>query len=134
MSKESNLAVVQSIYSAFGAGDVDAILSQLTDDVDWSAESAAYLAPWHGRKHGKAEVPSFFSALAETVEVTEFTPLAFGTSENDVFVTIRFGAKARATGKSASMELHHWWTLRDGKVCRYRGAEDTALTQSILTK
>ena len=48
-------------------------------------------------------------------------------------VTIRFGMKSKATGKSGEMELHHWWQFRDGKVCRYRGSEDTALTADLLT-
>jgi ketosteroid isomerase-like protein len=40
--------------------------------------------------------------------------------------------KSKATGKSGEMELHHWWQFRDGKVCRYRGSEDTALTADLL--
>ena len=39
----------------------------------------------------------------------------------------------KATGKSATMDLHHWWRFRDSKVCFYRGTEDTAATHQILT-
>jgi ketosteroid isomerase-like protein len=31
------------------------------------------------------------------------------------------------------MDLHHWFHFRDGKIARYRGTEDTALTQALLT-
>ena len=78
------------------------------------------------------EGPDFFSAIAETLDVTDFTILSIAANETDVFVTIRFGMTAKATGRSASMELHHWWQFRDGKVARYRGAEDTALTAEVL--
>jgi ketosteroid isomerase-like protein len=132
MSADENIQAVQAIYEAFGAGDVDTIVAACTDDVDWSAEAAGTVAPWHGPHKGKAEVPLFFSALADTVEVTEFTPLAFGAADDDVLVVIRFGMRAKTTGKSATMELHHWWHFRDGKVARYRGTEDTALTAEIL--
>jgi ketosteroid isomerase-like protein len=36
--------------------------------------------------------------------------------------------KPTATGRETSMTMHHYWHLRDGKVDRFRGSEDTALT------
>jgi hypothetical protein len=30
------------------------------------------------------------------------------------------------------MELHHWFTFRDGLIARYRGTEDTAQTVAVL--
>jgi ketosteroid isomerase-like protein len=33
----SNLATVQSIYEAFGKGDIPAILEVLADDIEWEA-------------------------------------------------------------------------------------------------
>ena len=62
----------------------------------------------------------------------EFTPLAFTASETDVMAVIRFGMKSLATGKSATMDLHHWWRFRDGKICLYRGTENTAATADML--
>jgi hypothetical protein len=55
--------------------------------VDWASEPESNLAPWHGIHHGKAELPHFFAALGETVDVTEFTPLAFASSDTDVMVS-----------------------------------------------
>ena len=57
---------------------------------------------------------------------------AFGRGDVPAIVE-QFGMKSKATGKSGEMELHHWWQFRDGKVCRYRGSEDTALTADLLT-
>jgi uncharacterized protein len=48
-------------------------------------------------------------------------------------VVIRFTMKVIATGKSGAMEIHHWWRFRDGKIYQYRGTEDTALTEKLLT-
>ena len=82
MSAEQNIETVKAMYEAFGRGDVDAILERCTDDVDWAAEAAIEVAPWHGVKRGKAEVPSFFAGIAQTGPVTEFSPLSF-TSNDD---------------------------------------------------
>ena len=47
-------------------------------------------------------------------------------------VVTRWAATAPATGKSTAMDIHHWWRFRDGKICFYRGTEDTARTQALL--
>ena len=128
---DQKLETVQGIYAAFGRGDVAFILDQLTDDVEFGSEPEQDIAPWHGQRN-KAQAPAFFQAIAESLEVTEFTPLAFATNDTDVMAVIRFGVTAKATGKSGAMNLTHWWRFRDGKVCFYRGTEDTALTKELL--
>ena len=130
---DPKIATVQSIYDAFGRADIGYILDQLTDDVDWASCPDSDIAPWHGIRHGKAEVPGFFSALGETLQITEFTPLSFASNDTDVMVVTRWGATAPSTGKSATMDIHHWWRFRDGKIYFYRGTEDTARTKELLT-
>ena len=122
----ANVESVQRIYEAFGAGDVETILGLLADDVDFSSESEAPIAPWHGVRT-KAEVPAFFQAIGETIDVTDFTVLSVTANDTDVMAVIRFGFTVRSNGKPGTMNLHHWWTFRDGKVVLYRGSEDTAL-------
>ncbi len=131
---DTKIEAVQAIYEAFGRGDVPAILAMVTDDVDWASEPESTVAPWHGIHRGKTELPHFFEALGSTVEVIEFTPLAFGASDTDVMAVIRFGIRVPSTGRAGAMDLHHWWRFRDGLVCRYRGAEDTALTAQLLAR
>jgi len=50
----------------------------------------------------------------------------------DVHAVVRIRATSRATGKSLAMNLHHFFTLRDGKIAYYRGTEDTAQTEAAL--
>ena len=134
MSGEQNIEIVKTIYEAFGRGDLAAILELCTDDVDWAADSAMELAPWHGVKHGKAEVPSFFAGIAQTGPVIEFTPLSFaGNDDGDVLVFLRYAFTVTATGKDVATNLHHYFRFRDGKVAYYRGSEDTALIASALS-
>ena len=129
---DPKIETVQGMYEAFGRGDIGFILDQVTDDVDWASCPGSDVAPWHGIHHGKAEVPNFFKALGDSLQITEFTPLSFASNDTDVMVVTRWGATAPATGKSATMDIHHWWRFRDGKVCFYRGTEDTVQTQALL--
>jgi ketosteroid isomerase-like protein len=127
MSAEQNIATIKAIYEAFGRGDVEAILEACTDDVDWASDVAAPVAPWSAPRHGKAELPSFFVAIAESGTVSEFTPLSFaGNDDDEVMVLLHWTFTAGATGKQIASNLHHFWRLRDGRVSYYRGSEDSA--------
>jgi ketosteroid isomerase-like protein len=129
---DTKIETIQRVYEAFGRGDVEAILAQVTDDVDWASVAESPVGPWHGVHKGKAEVMLFFKDLGETLEVTEFTPLSFGSNDTDVFVVIRFGFNVRANGRHGSMEIHHWWRFTDGLISMYRGTEDTNVTRELL--
>jgi ketosteroid isomerase-like protein len=133
MTTGQNTDVIRSIYEAFGRGDVDAILARCAEEVDWAADSALDIAPWHGVKTGKKEVPSFFEGIVKTGPVTEFTPLSFAESDDgDVHVFLRYGFTVSATGKSVTTNLHHFWRLHEGRVTYYPGSEDTALIAEAL--
>ncbi len=102
----------------------------LTDDVDWAADGA--VAPWHGRRIGKAEVARFFAEIAATIEIVEFTPLAVAASDDGVFAVVRVRFRAFATGSAAAMNIHHYFGFREGKIEFYRVSEDTAQTAAVL--
>ena len=133
MSANDNVKVIQSVYEAFGRGDVAAILEVLTDDVDWATEVADSAgAPWWGVRHGRDAVARFFEAFGSTMEVEEFAPLSFAANDTDVLTVVRMRAKARANGRSIAMNLHHHFTFRGGKIAYYRGTEDTQQTAAAL--
>lgn len=132
MSADINLKTVVQAYEAFGHGDVAGILSTLTDDVDWAAEASSSGAPWYGIRHGKDAVAQFFTEFGSAMEVEEFTPVTFAANDTDVLTVVRFTARSRATGKTTSMNLHHFFRFRDGKIAYYRGSEDTAQVEAAL--
>ena len=132
MSADSNIKTIAAVYEAFGRGDVATILGAVTDDVDWAAETTSTGAPWYGVRHGKDAVAEFFGAFGGSMEVEEFTPVSFAANETDVLTVVRFAARSRATGKTAAMDLHHFFRFREGKIAFYRGTEDTAQTEAVL--
>jgi hypothetical protein len=58
------LETVQSIYEAFGRGDIPAILNPLSDDVQWERPGTGHGVPWLTSGSGKAHVGGFFQSLA----------------------------------------------------------------------
>jgi ketosteroid isomerase-like protein len=133
VSANDNLKTIQSVYEAFGRGDVAAILETVTDDVDWATEAADPAgAPWYGVRRGRDAVAAFFEAFGSTMEVEEFTPASYAANDTDVLTVVYMRARTRATGGSLAMDLHHRFTFRDGKIAYYRGTEDTAQTAAAL--
>ena len=132
MSADANIKTITQVYEAFGRGDIAAILEAVTDDVDWAAEAASSAAPWYGVRHGRDAVAVFFSDFGSTMEVEEFTPVSFAANDTDVLTMVRFRARSRSTGKTAEMNLHHYFKFRDGRIAYYRGSEDSAQTETVL--
>jgi uncharacterized protein len=132
VSAEDNIKTITQVYEAFGRGDVPTILAALSDDVDWAAEASSADAPWYGVRHGRDAVAEFFTAFGSTMEVEDFTPVSIAANDDDVLTVVRFRARSRSTGQTVSMDLHHFFRFRDGKIYYYRGTEDTAQTAGVL--
>lgn len=131
---DPKIAAVQRLYAAYGAGDVDGVLAELTDDVDWAAEAAGTAVPWWGPHRGPAEVARFFKEIGANVEVTAFDVIGFTSSDTDVVSTIHWSFTVHATGKSATMYMQHWWRFAGGKIAFFRGSEDSAQSADAFSR
>jgi ketosteroid isomerase-like protein len=131
---DDKIEIIRRKYEALGRGDLDAILADVADDVDWVSVSAegSPAVPWYGRYRGLTEVPRFFEELGSSVDITEFTPLSFTSNETDVMVAIRWAFTARATGRSAVLPMQHWWRFADGRVVSVLTAEDSERTAAAF--
>jgi ketosteroid isomerase-like protein len=119
---------VQRLYAAYGRGDVDAVLDELVDDVDWAAEAASGSAPWYGSFTGKAEVPRFFKEIASSVDVTSFIVESLTSNDTDVVANVLWSYTVHATRRTVSMRMQHLWRFADGKIAYFRGSEDSEQT------
>lgn len=133
MAGEDNIKTIQAVYEAFGRGDVAFIVESVTDDVDWATDTSSRSAPWYGPHHGKSGVTDFFQAFGSTMEVQQFEPVSFSSNENEVHTIVRLKVTRTANGRTAEMNLHHWFQIRDGKISFYRGTEDTALADALFS-
>jgi ketosteroid isomerase-like protein len=120
-----HLDAVARLYAAYGRGDIEAVLAELADDVDWAAEASSTSVPWYGTHRGKEQVPGFFEQIAANVDVTEFEIVGLTANATDVVATIHWSYRVRATGRMATMYMQHWWRFADGRIASFRGSEDT---------
>jgi hypothetical protein len=124
-----SLAIVQSIYEAFGKGDVPTILNALADDVRWEAwaDNSAQKAgvPWLQPRHDKAGVLEFFKLLGAG-KVHEFRVLALMANGNQVAAEIVIDVELPNADRFRDEELHLWTLNEAGQVVRLRHYVDTA--------
>jgi ketosteroid isomerase-like protein len=130
---DPKIAAVQRLYAAYGNADIDAVLAELSDDVDWAAEATGTSVPWWGSFRGKGEVPRFFKEIGTNVDVTEFSIVGLASNDTDVVATVHWAFTVHATGKSASMYMQHWFRFAGGKIVFFRGSEDTAQSAAAFS-
>ena len=125
MSDQTNVEAVQQGYAAFGRGDIPALLSLMTDDVEWSLQGPSVI-PWAGPRRGREGVSEFFSLLGQLLEFEQFEPREFVAQGDTVVVLGYERSLVKPTGRTFEQEWAHVYTLRDGKIAKGRFIEDTA--------
>ncbi len=118
MSEQQNVETITKMYDAFGRGNVQFIVDQLTDDVHWVSHFDP-IVPWGGDFSGKQNVPRFFQAINDNAETTAFNPREFVAQGDTVVSTGDYAFRAKATGKSTTNPWVFIWKFRDGKVSSY---------------
>jgi uncharacterized protein len=120
------IQTVQSIYEAFGRGDIAAILAHLADDVAWEYDKADAGIPWLVPRCGRAEVAKFFEALG-ACDFQKFQPKTLLAGDGLVVALNDVDFTVRATGKAVSEvdEVHIWHFDAGGRVVRFCHKTDT---------
>ncbi|HEY3997965.1 MAG TPA: nuclear transport factor 2 family protein [Candidatus Xenobia bacterium] len=117
----------RNVYDAFSRGEVQTILDNVAENVEWGHDSVATEIPWHGLRHGRAGVAQFLQVLSENVEFQHFEPYMILGEGNEVVAFIRMKTKLRKNGIQVNQEIVHHSTYNDQrKVVRFRAYNDTA--------
>jgi ketosteroid isomerase-like protein len=126
MSEAQNTKVVQDAYAAFGRGDIETLLTYLSDDIVWSGVyGAGPQVPTSGERRGKAAVNKFFAQVGEHVHFSRFEPKEFIATGDKVVALGHYTASSSANRQFDS-DFAMVFTLRDGKVTRFQEFCDSA--------
>jgi ketosteroid isomerase-like protein len=121
-----NTKLVKDAYAAFQRGDIPAVLATLSDDVEWHAvKGTEGVVPTSGLRRGRAAVGEFFQQLANSTTFESFEPREFIAQGDQVAVIGRYKGKAIPTGKPYDSEWVMVFTVRNGKVVRFREFADS---------
>jgi uncharacterized protein len=125
-SEQDNTQLVQRAYAAFGQGDIPAVLALMADDVEWSEPGSADVLPWGGPRRGRQQAAAFFQELDRALTFEAFEPREF-IAQGETVVVVGY---ERTVVKSSGHRVENDWvmvfTIRDGKIARFREYYDTA--------
>lgn len=108
------IAVVQAVYDAFTAGDVDAGLRHMTEDVVLDVEATGRLAGRFEPYRGHDGIRDYFADTQRVWDDLTITPKSFAPSGDTI--VIRGLAEGRIGSQAIRAEITWTWTFRDGLV------------------
>ena len=122
------LDVVRSVYAAFVAGDVAALLPLLDDEVEFRQSEEL---PWGGTYRGREAALRFLGTLtshiATQVDIDRLIVAGDTVVENG-----RTRGRALASGREFAIDETHVWRVRDGKVVSMHAYVDNAAMLAAL--
>jgi uncharacterized protein len=119
------LDIVQQGYAAFGRRDIPALLKLIADEVDWKEVCPASW-PYSGLRRNPSEVADYFAAVAGFDDLTLFEPREFIETGEHVTVLGYLESSARDTKQKFQSEWVHIFTVKNGKITRWRMLFNTA--------
>ncbi len=121
----ANVSLVQSLYDAFGRGEVDAIANAVAADCPWDVIGTGN-NPTFGHRTGPGGVKEFFATVGETWEFSEFAPGEFYAAADKVFVLGRYAARCRKGGGEVVSDFVHVFTIQAGRITKFQEFSDSA--------
>jgi uncharacterized protein len=121
-----NIALVKSLYAAFGKGDIATIVAAMTPDVSWESTGRPSDFPTYGARKGPGAVQEFFGLVGSTLAFSAFSPKEFYLAGDKVFVLGHYAYTVKKTGKAAESNWVHIFTVAGGKVKGFCEFSDTA--------
>lgn len=126
----ANTDTIRAIYEAFAKGDVPSVLGALDANVEWTeAEGFPYRGTYTGPD---AVLHGVLVRLGTEWDGFTVTPHEFIDGGDQVVMLGMYSGTYKATGKAFEADAAHVWSLRDGKVVRFRQYVDSALVQEAL--
>jgi len=114
-------AIVRDFYDKLARGDAPGALGLLAEDIEW-------ITMWHYKVEGRspeAVAEGLFKPLMAEWTNFSFVSTEFITEGDSVVSVGEFTGVHGVTSKSATARYAHVWTVRDGKITRFRQYIDT---------
>ena len=131
-SIEENINLVKSTYDCFFRGDIEGLLANHSDDIDWQVYGPSEI-PTSGLRLGKEEVVQFFQQVSENFEFTKFDVQQYVAQGDTVVALGEYAGTTKTAGKEFEMHFAHVMTIENGKATKFREFTDTAAVIKALS-
>ena len=120
------LAIVQEMFSAFNAGDLERFKKTVSEDTVWTYHGTHRIpkATFHGRE----AAARFINNILTTTQIIKFEPQQFVTEGNTVVVIGEEHQKIKRTGEELKQRWVQVYTVQDNVITRM---EEFAVTTEV---
>ncbi len=125
MSEQDNTRLVQEVYDNFNAGNLEALLGALADDIEWVLPDIPKV-PFSGARRGRDSVAAFFSAVAEHQEPKSFDVQGIIAQGDRAVAFGHYAWHVKSTGRDFEGDFAHIFTVEAGRITRFHEYTDTA--------
>ncbi len=126
----SNLDLVKAFYLSFKAKDKNAYLQLCDDNVEWTVMATFPNGGTHVGK--KAVFEQYFPKLFSRFIEFHAYPEEFLNAGDNVIVLGKYTGIGKNSRKNFESPFAHIYTIKDGKIIKFRQYADTAKVQSVL--
>lgn len=121
----TDTSVVERFYEALERGDLQALMSTIDPELEWSTPETL---PWsRGAYRGRAGLTEYLANFGAAIVDAHLEPHEVHSLPGGRVIALGVErARARKTGVAYASSFAHVWTLRDGRVTGMRGLTDTA--------
>ncbi|MDN3724114.1 nuclear transport factor 2 family protein [Aequorivita sp. SDUM287046] len=108
--------VVNKMFEAFSAGDVDKFVATVSDDTLWIYHGTQIIpAGTFGKKEG---VRTFFTNIMERTEIINFEPTQYIVEGNMVVVLGQEHQRVKRSGRELKQKWVQIYTVENGLITR----------------
>ncbi|MBD0776698.1 ester cyclase [Maribacter sp. ANRC-HE7] len=135
LSNPDNIRVINTLYDAFAAGDIPAVLDLMDAKVVWhEAEGNAY-ADGNPYKGPEAVSNGVFARIGKDYDYFNLTNIQLHEmSGNQILATLRYQAKSKKNGTVIDAQVAHHWFLKNGKIIGFQQYVETKQLAEALSK
>jgi ketosteroid isomerase-like protein len=115
MTTHPNAQLLQEAYKALSQGDLQPLLSMLSEDITWTDST---LGPLAGTYTGKDEVPQFFGKMMNVYDGTLDVDIADIVASDDHAIVLT-RESGTAHGEPVAWTSVHVYSFADGRCHRF---------------
>ena len=126
VSDPENMSTIDSVYKAFGKGDIATVLAAMSPNIEWNEAEGNSYADGNPYIGPDAVLNGVFARLGTDYEYFRLKDIHLHEmSNNQVLATLRYDGKLKKSGANIDTQAAHLWTLKDGKIVTFQQYVDT---------
>ncbi|WP_151810652.1 nuclear transport factor 2 family protein [Acinetobacter bereziniae] len=102
-----------------------AVLELFAEKVDWDIPGNKEVVPWIGPRNDRESVGAFHQELAAQIAPERFEVQHILADDQDVVAIGELSSRVKATGSLIETPFAFLFTIKEGKIIRYRMLEDS---------